>query len=163
MYPRLCSDIKSSGLVLGRRWRAGPSSFCMTGHGPARLVKFSEDEPWPGPAHQFSKITARPGPARPTHDSEAHETRALYWPARQSRGPAIGFDGPAYGSVHVLSAPKWCMCIRRRDFCTLVVRFSLFFLVWIRWNSYVLAIRHITSTHYSHSSDPPTTRSDGFR
>ena len=57
--------------------RPGPPIVDMMGRGPARAVKFSEDGPRPGPAHQifrgwatarpspshFQKFTARPGPA----------------------------------------------------------------------------------------------------
>ena len=98
--------------------------------GPARPGKFSEGGPRPGPAHQNFRgwATARPspsitfsknhGPARPgpsffqqsrparpgpSHGSEAHETRALYGPARHFRRPARGFDGPVHGPAHVLS------------------------------------------------------------
>ena len=126
---------------MDRRWwagpgfgRPGPSIFDMMGRGPALPVKFAEDGPRPGPAHQFfrgwaaarpspshfQKLTARPGPAHPffkrlgparpgpSHGSEAHETWTLYGPARKLRGSARGFDGPA----HVLSRTKKCMCIR---------------------------------------------------
>ena len=103
-----------------------PINFYMMGRGPAWPVKFSENWPRPGPAHHifrgwaaarpspshFQQIPARPGPAhqvfkslgpaRPgqSHASEAHDTRALYGPARQLRGPA-----------HVLSRTKRYMCI----------------------------------------------------
>ena len=107
-----------SGLVMGRRWWAGPSMFDMMGRGPARPVHFSEDGPRPDPAHQLLRRWAAAGPAHhvfnhsrpspvhhffkrlgparpgPSHGSEAHETRAL--------------NGPA----HVLSRTKGCMCIR---------------------------------------------------
>ena len=70
---------KKPGLVMGRRWWAGPSIIDLVGRGPARSNNFSEDGPWPGPAHQifrgwvaartnsshFQKFTARPDPARP--------------------------------------------------------------------------------------------------
>ena len=42
-----------SGLVMGRRWRAGPSIFDMMGRGPARPIYFSFGGPRPGPAHQL--------------------------------------------------------------------------------------------------------------
>ena len=89
--------------------RPGPSNFQRMGRGPARPINFSEDGPRPGPAHHIFK-NSRPGPARPiifsnvsarpgpSHGSEAHETRALYGPARQLRGPA-----------HVLFRTKTCM------------------------------------------------------
>ena len=95
---------------------ARPTNFDKMGRGPARPIKFSEDGPRPGPAHHIFK-NSRPGPAHhffkrlgparpgPSHGSEAHETRALYGPARQLRGPARGFDGPA----HVLFRTKTCM------------------------------------------------------
>ena len=40
--------------------------------------------------------------------------------------------------------------------------FSLFFPVWIPWDSCFRPMRDIASTHYSHNPAPPTTRSDGF-
>ena len=45
---------------------------------------------------------------------------------------------------------------------TSTVDFSLFFPVWIPWDSYFRPMRHITSTHYSHNYAPPTIRSDDF-
>ena len=59
------------------------------GRGPAQPVTFSKIH---GPAHYFFE---RLGPARPgqSRGSDAHETRALYGPARQLRGPARGFVG----------------------------------------------------------------------
>ena len=95
---------------MGRRWWAGPARpgpliFYMMGRGPTRPVKFSEDGLRPGPAHHFLK---RFGPARPgpSHGSEAHETRAIYGPARQLCGPARGFPWAGscvvpYQNVHV--------------------------------------------------------------
>ena len=64
------------------------------GRGPAQPITLSKIH---GPAHHFFK---RLGPARPgpSYGSEAHETRALYGPARQLRGPA-----------HVLFRTKTCM------------------------------------------------------
>ena len=121
--------------------RPGPSNFERMGRGPARPINFSEDGPWPGPAHQFFRgwAAARPGPSifqrmgsgpaqpitfskiqgpahhffkrlgqarpGPSHGGEAHETRALYRPARQLGGPTRGFDGPA----HVLFRTKTFM------------------------------------------------------
>ena len=126
-----------SGLVMGRRWwagpglgrpgpahqflircaaaRPGPSIFHRMDRGLGRPIKFSRDGPRPGPAHHIFK-NSRPGPAHhffksldparpgPPHGSEAHETRALYGPARQLRGPARGFDGPARAVAHEM----WC-------------------------------------------------------
>ena len=106
---------------------ARPIQFNLVGRGPAWPVKFSEDGQRPGPAHQIFRgwATARPSPSRfqkfpvqpgpsffqksrpglarpgPSYGSEAHETQALYGPARQLRGPA-----------HALSRTKRCMCIR---------------------------------------------------
>ena len=114
---------------ISRGWAAaqpGPSNFQRLGRGPARPIEISEDGPRPGPAHNIFKNsrsgpdhhffkslgTARPGP------SQAHETRALYGPARQLRGPARGFDGLAHGPTHVLSRSKKCMCIRWRYLLT---------------------------------------------
>ena len=59
---------------------------------PARpIIVFKRFDPaWPGSSH----------------GSEAHETRALYGPARQLRGPARGFEGPAHGPVHVCPVLK---------------------------------------------------------
>ena len=55
----------------GRGWagpgppaRPGSSFFYMMDRGPARPIKFSEDGPWPGPAHYILK-NSPPGPARP--------------------------------------------------------------------------------------------------
>ena len=70
--------------------RAGTSIFYMMDRGPARSVNFSEDGPRPGPAHHIFKFSL----PSPSHGSEAHETRALYGPAR------------------LLSRTKRCMCIR---------------------------------------------------
>ena len=90
----------------GRPGRAGPSMLDVMGRGSVRPVNFSEDGPRPGPVHHIKK-QSRPGPAyhvfkslgpawpAPSHGSEAHDTRALYRPARQLRGPA-----------HVLSRTK---------------------------------------------------------
>ena len=52
-----------------------------------------------GPSH-FQHVAAQPGPA---HDigSEAHETRALYGPARRFCGQAREFDGPFHGRISV--------------------------------------------------------------
>ena len=111
----------------------------------------------PGPAHHFIK---RLGPARSgsSHGSEAHEIQALYRPARQLREPARGFDGPA----HVLSRTIRCMCIRRRDFFTLIVVFVVFSHLDFVGQLLSAHETHITSTHYSHNYAPSTTRSDGF-
>ena len=67
------------------------------GRGPALPIIFSQIH---GLAHHFLErlSPAQPGPS---HASEAHETRALYGPARQIT-PARGFDGPA----HVLFRTK---------------------------------------------------------
>ena len=147
------------------------------GLGPARTINFSENGPRPGPAHHIKKKNrsgpARPGPSffqrlgparpGPSRGSEAYETRALYGPARQLRGPARGFDGPAHEPAHVLFRTKACMyTLRCCEFITSVVVFSLFFPVWIPWDSCFRPRRHITSTYYSHNPAPPTTRSDGF-
>ena len=81
--------------------RPGPAHQIFRGWAAARL----------SPSH-FQKFAARPGPSffhksrpGPSHDSAAHETRTLYGPAQQLRGPARGFDGPD----HVLSRTKMCM------------------------------------------------------
>ena len=134
----------SPGLVMGRRWWAGPGLGLAGPAGSGRPINFWYDGPRPGPGHQiliwwatarpgpahqifrgwaaarlspshFQKFAARPGPSffhksrpGPSHDSAAHETRTLYGPAQQLRGPARGFDGPD----HVLSRTKMCMRIR---------------------------------------------------
>ena len=112
----------SPGLVMGRRWWAGPGLGLAGPAGSGRPINFWYDGPRPGPGHQILIwwATARPGPAHqifrgwaaarlgPSHDSAAHETRTLYGPAQQLRGPARGFDGPD----HVLSRTKMCMRIR---------------------------------------------------
>ena len=68
--------------------RPGPPIFDMMGRGPTRPITFSKIH---GPA--------LPGPS---HGSEAHETRALYGPARQ-------IHGPAHRPAHVLFRTKPCM------------------------------------------------------
>ena len=101
--------------------RPGPSIFQRMGHGPAQPITFSKIQ----------------GPARPdpSHGSEAHETRALYGPARQLRRPVRRFDGPAHEPAHVLFRTKRCMCIRWRVF------FVVFFPVWTPWDSCFRPIR----------------------
>ena len=123
---------KNSGLVMGRRWRAGLGLGRAGPASPARPINVLYDEPRPGMAPQMFRgcAAARPGPSNfqgmditfsknhsparpgPSHGSEAHETRALYGLARQLRGPARGFDGPAHGPSHMLSRTKRCMCMR---------------------------------------------------
>ena len=70
-----------SGLVMSRRWwagpglgwaspaRPGPANFQRVGRGPARPIKISEDGPRPGPAHHIFNLS-RPGPARPINFSK---------------------------------------------------------------------------------------------
>ena len=70
--------------------RPGTLNFNLVDRGPARPVKFSEDGPRPGPAHQFfrgwaaarpspshfQRFTARPGPAH--HMAARPMKRGLY-------------------------------------------------------------------------------------
>ena len=117
------------------RGPAQPITF-STGHGPAR----------PGPAHHFFKSL---GPARPSpsHCSEARETRALYGPARQLRGPA-----------HVLCSTKGSCA-----YADVFFRVNCWcFIVIPRPDSVGQPLSanetHTTSNHYSHIS----AWSDGF-
>ena len=57
--------------------RPGPSNFHMMGRGPARSIKLPHDGPQPGPARptNFSKLSARPGPA--------HHIFSFFGPARR--------------------------------------------------------------------------------
>ena len=97
------------GLVMGRRWWAGPARQFFRGWAAARPrpSHFQKFPARPGPAHHFFKSLGPPRPG-PSHSNEAHKTRALYGSARQLRGPARGFEGPA----HVLLCTKRCRCIR---------------------------------------------------
>ena len=72
------------------RGPARPVNFQRMGSGPARPIRFQRMGRGLAQPITFSKT---PGPARPgpSHGSKAHETWALYRPARQFRGPARGF------------------------------------------------------------------------
>ena len=108
--------------VINRGCHGGlaPSIFSMMDRGPARLAKYLEDGLRPVPTHHKFNIygsdrpdppivqVSRPGPAHDI-DSEAHETQALYGPARHFYGAARGLDGPVHGPAHVLSNTKSCM------------------------------------------------------
>ena len=107
------------------------------GRGPARPIKIAEDRPRPGPAHHIFK-NSRPGPALfffglgparpgPIHDSEAHQTRALYEPARQLCRPFRGFDRLAHGPARVLSRTKDACAYADVTFFKVIVGCSLFF------------------------------------
>ena len=140
---------------MGRSWWPGPAHQFFRGWAAARpspshLKKHGPA--WPGPSF-FPK--SRPGPARPgpLNGNKAHETRALYGPARQLRGPARGFDGPAHGRYPVLQGA----CAYYTLTCFFCVN-CVFFLLFSRLDSVgeVLSAHetHITSTHYSHNSAP---------
>ena len=132
--PTLVGRARPSIFDMMGRARPGPSNFNLVGRSTARPVNFSEDGPRRPGSSNFQRMGRRPaqpttfskvrGPARPiicskvsarpgpSHGSEAHETRAIYGPARQLRGSARGFNGPVHGPAHVLSRTKRCMCIR---------------------------------------------------
>ena len=116
-----------SGLVMSRRWwagpglgwaspaRPGPANFQRVGRGPARPIKISEDGPRPGPAHQshFQKITARRGPAHHFFNSLARPGPARHMVARPMRH-GLYMDRPENYvglSVDLTDRPMgWSMC-----------------------------------------------------
>ena len=124
------------------------------------MITFSKAHGSARPGQSFSQ-TSRPGPARrgPSHNSEARETWALYGPPQQIRGPARGFDEPADVPAHVLSRNKRRMSIRWHDILFVKRWFTVVFFGSGFRGAAVLPMKH---TLYSHSSAPPTTRSDGF-
>ena len=115
---------------MGRRWWTGLSIINMTGGGPSRPnqifiwwaearphpIKFSEHEPWSGPAHHFfgewaaarpspshsQKITARPDPA---HDIGSEPDR-----------PAISVGRPVDLAGRPMDRPMCCSVLLKR--CT---------------------------------------------
>ena len=123
------------GLVMGRLWWVGLSTFHVMGRGPARpsplifqrmgrgparSLNFSENGPRPGPVHRISK-KSRPGPGHDIGD-EAHETRALYgWPAF-SVGRPVDLTGRATGRpmcCPVLKAKSYVLTYFFRCTCTI--------------------------------------------
>lgn len=90
-----------SGVFQGLSW---PTLVGRLRYGPGRPIIFSCNGPQPGPAWP-SVFFFLPGPAWPINFSfflgpvrrfcsDAHEPRAVYWPARHLYGPARGFEGP---------------------------------------------------------------------
>ena len=161
---------------IGRRpaWPINVSpDFHPMGRGPAQPVKCFEDGPRPRPAHHFSTWhgPARPGPLifqvscpGPAHDigSEAHETRALYGPARHFCGPA---RGKIHGPAHLLSRTKRCMLTCFFNSC---FSLSSYFCFWVpchssRLYSWASCIRpRGIHTHSFPNKAPPMARPDGF-
>ena len=110
---------------LGRARRPGPvhqifRGWAATRRSPSHFQKLTARL---GPAHHFFRTSL--GPARPglVHHMAARPMRHGLYMGR----PDNYVHGLAHGPALVLSRTKRCMCIRRRDFLTLIVGFSLFF------------------------------------
>ena len=104
--------------------RPGPSKLPRIGRGPAQPITFSKIH---GPARPFFFFGLGPARPGPIHDSEAHQTRALYEPARQLCRPFRGFDRLAHGPARVLSRTKDACAYADVTFFKVIVGCSLFF------------------------------------
>lgn len=108
----------------------------------------------PGPVHHDIGFS---GPARPdqsvfpsfrqAQNSEAHETRALYGPASQARGPTRGVDGAGHWPVHVLPRVKRCTHKRSRVLFSFILCFPFIF--------FLDSVSQLFSVHEAHNMPTP--------
>ena len=131
------------------------------GRGPAQPITFSKihGRARPGPSFFKSLGPARPGPA---HHMAARPMRHGLYMGRPDNDVGRPVDLTGRPMSRPMCCPvQVCMCIRWCDFFTLIAVLSLFF-PRLYSVGQLAHETHITSTHYSHNSAPPTTRWDSF-